>query len=200
MLCTVAFGLVFGTAGWQRGETVRRRRKAAGIPTVDTAHMRLHDCFNLLTLVRLPPCRDMIMPPCRPGALPPCHRPQVCARSTAVRCSQPVIIVMGACVMFDYLGLPSGQQVGLPVDAHVYTLIFSLYVAVDLVYVWAIPESTPQPGVILVHHVSARLRLSQFAPRLALALALALALRTLTACCARACAGGYLDDGPLSAA
>jgi hypothetical protein len=95
MLCTVAFGLVFGTAGWQRGETVRRRRKAAGIPTVDTAHMRLHDCFNLLTLVRLPPCRDMIMPPCCSAALPP-RRSATLPPATGV-CTLNRCAVLAAC-------------------------------------------------------------------------------------------------------
>ena len=55
---------------------------------------------------------------------------------------------MGACAAAEYLGLG-----GPSVDVHLYTVVFALYVAVDLIYVWIVPESTPQPGVILIHHV-----------------------------------------------
>lgn len=58
---------------------------------------------------------------------------------------------MGMCVLSEFLGL------GAPsIDADLYVVVFALYVAVDFVYVWIVPESTPQPGIILVHHVRTR--------------------------------------------
>jgi hypothetical protein len=62
-----------------------------------------------------------------------------------------VLVVMGMCVLSEFLGL------GAPsIDADLYVVVFALYVAVDFVYVWIVPESTPQPGIILVHHVRTR--------------------------------------------
>ena len=55
---------------------------------------------------------------------------------------------MGSCASAEFFGLTAPS-----VDVHVYMAIFTLYVAVDYVYVWIVPASTPQPGVILIHHV-----------------------------------------------
>eukprot|EP01043_Picozoa_sp_COSAG02_P026838 COSAG02_NODE_1557_length_11939_cov_343.602872_13_plen_107_part_00 len=54
LMRAVACGLLLCVVGWWRGEAVRRQRKAAGLPSVDTALMTQHDRFNLLTLVRKP--------------------------------------------------------------------------------------------------------------------------------------------------
>lgn len=80
--------------------------------------------------------------------------PYTCRRAErlhALSCVQPVLVVMGMCVLPEFLGL------GAPsIDADLYVVVFALYVAVDFVYVWIVPESTPQPGIILVHHVRTR--------------------------------------------
>ncbi len=55
---------------------------------------------------------------------------------------------MGSCASAEFFGLSAPS-----VDVQVYMAVFTLYVAVDFIYVWIAPESTPQPGIILIHHV-----------------------------------------------
>ena len=38
------------------------------------------------------------------------------------------------------------------VDAYVYTILFSCYMASDAVYIWTYPEAVPQPSLVLAHH------------------------------------------------
>ena len=142
LVCAAVCGLSLCLAGWHRGEAVRRRRKAAGLPSVDATLMTQHDRFNLLTLVRQSTRPATIIYTCL-------HADHVAPDLSVLRfCLQPVLVVMGVCVAAEYLGLNTPS-----VDVYLYTVAFTLYVAVDLVYVWIVPESTPQPGVILIHHV-----------------------------------------------
>jgi hypothetical protein len=59
-----------------------------------------------------------------------------------------VLVVVGSCASAEFFDLSAPS-----VDTHVYMAVFSLYIAVDFIYVFVVPESTPQPGVILIHHV-----------------------------------------------
>lgn len=142
MVCAAVCGLSLCLAGWHRGEAVRRRRKAAGIPSVDTTSLTKHDRFNLLTLVR----QSM-----SPATIYTCPCMLITLHLSFVYCTfclQPVLVIMGLGVAAEYLGLNTPS-----VDVFLYTVAFTLYVAVDFIYVWIVPESTPQPGVILIHHV-----------------------------------------------
>ena len=38
------------------------------------------------------------------------------------------------------------------VDAYVYTVLFSMYMVSDAVYIWTYPEAVPQPSLVLAHH------------------------------------------------
>ena len=59
--------------------------------------------------------------------------------------------------VFNLIALPIlmalnfGVWLGL-VDAYVYTVLFSCYMAADAVYIWRYPEAVPQPSLVLAHH------------------------------------------------
>ena len=52
----------------------------------------------------------------------------------------PILMVLNVGVFLDM------------VDAYLYTVLFSIYMASDAVYIWRYPEAVPQPSLVLAHH------------------------------------------------